>query len=200
MGRIKFVRVRKFAVIDSIFEGMVRKLKFHEQKLLKKVDFYSWRIDNNLREVRVLRKYHIQKREDYTKCVRLVLSRRGRNTCVGVWRCGDVSNYARHNAVSKREGCVCVCVLRYLTLLCKARWFMHRISTSCICLWIRWRCLLANNFISFALMCVKHHVQVQPTCQCSEIACSQIERAQPERSFQNRQHNKTLGEAVWRKQ
>ncbi|EEZ97645.1 U3 small nucleolar ribonucleoprotein protein IMP3 [Tribolium castaneum] len=45
---------------------MVRKLKFHEQKLLKKVDFISWEVDNNLHEVRVLKKYHIQKREDYT--------------------------------------------------------------------------------------------------------------------------------------
>ena len=46
---------------------MVRKLKFHEQKLLKKVDFISWKSDNNLREVKILRKYHIQKREDDTK-------------------------------------------------------------------------------------------------------------------------------------
>ena len=46
---------------------MVRKLKFHEQKLLKKVDFISWKSDNNLGEVKIWRKYHIQKREDYTK-------------------------------------------------------------------------------------------------------------------------------------
>uniref|UniRef100_A0AAQ4NWI7 IMP U3 small nucleolar ribonucleoprotein 3 n=1 Tax=Gasterosteus aculeatus aculeatus TaxID=481459 RepID=A0AAQ4NWI7_GASAC len=46
---------------------MVRKLKFHEQKLLKKVDFINWEVDNNLHEVKVLRKYHIEKREDYTK-------------------------------------------------------------------------------------------------------------------------------------
>lgn len=48
---------------------MVRKLKFHEQKLLKKVDFISWKVDNNLHEVKVMKKYHIQKREDYTKLV-----------------------------------------------------------------------------------------------------------------------------------
>lgn len=48
---------------------MVRKLKFHEQKLLKKVDFISWKVDNNLNEVKVMKKYHIQKREDYTKLV-----------------------------------------------------------------------------------------------------------------------------------
>lgn len=46
---------------------MVRKLKYHEKKLLKKVDFISWEIDNNLNEVKVMKKYYIQKREDYTK-------------------------------------------------------------------------------------------------------------------------------------
>ncbi|KAF5300601.1 hypothetical protein FQR65_LT09133 [Abscondita terminalis] len=46
---------------------MVRKLKFHEQKLLKKVDFISWQADNNLKEVKILKKYYIQKREDYAK-------------------------------------------------------------------------------------------------------------------------------------
>lgn len=46
---------------------MVRKLKYHEQKLLKKVDFISWEADNNLQEVKVLKRYRIQKREDYTK-------------------------------------------------------------------------------------------------------------------------------------
>ncbi|OQV15089.1 U3 small nucleolar ribonucleoprotein IMP3 [Hypsibius exemplaris] len=46
---------------------MPRKLRFHEQKLLKKLDFISWEVDNNLHEVKVMRKYHIQRREDYTK-------------------------------------------------------------------------------------------------------------------------------------
>ncbi|XP_064459022.1 U3 small nucleolar ribonucleoprotein protein IMP3-like [Ornithodoros turicata] len=46
---------------------MVRKLKYHEQKLLKKVDFISWEVDNNLHEVKVMKKYFVQKREDYTK-------------------------------------------------------------------------------------------------------------------------------------
>ena len=48
---------------------MVRKLKFHEQKLLKKVDFLNWQVDNNLHEVKVMRKFHIHKREDYTTWV-----------------------------------------------------------------------------------------------------------------------------------
>uniref|UniRef100_A0A7M5X9Q7 U3 small nucleolar ribonucleoprotein protein IMP3 n=1 Tax=Clytia hemisphaerica TaxID=252671 RepID=A0A7M5X9Q7_9CNID len=50
---------------------MGRKLKYHEQKLLKKVDFIQWKKDDTIRENKILRKYHIQKREDYTKYNRL---------------------------------------------------------------------------------------------------------------------------------
>jgi U3 small nucleolar ribonucleoprotein protein IMP3 len=46
---------------------MVRKLKHHEQKLLKKVDFY----EKNRRVSEVMHRYHIQRREDYTKYNRL---------------------------------------------------------------------------------------------------------------------------------
>lgn len=52
---------------------MVRKLKFHEQKLLKKVDFISWKVDNNLHEVKIMRRYHVEKREDYTLYVLILL-------------------------------------------------------------------------------------------------------------------------------
>ena len=45
---------------------MVRKLKFHEQKLLRKVDFYKWEASNNLHEAKIMKRYHIQKREEYT--------------------------------------------------------------------------------------------------------------------------------------
>ena len=45
---------------------MVRKLKYHEQKLLKKVNFVSWEASNNLHEVKIMKRYCIQKREDYT--------------------------------------------------------------------------------------------------------------------------------------
>lgn len=43
--------------------SMVRKLKHHEQKLLKKVDF----LDKDRRTIEVMHRYHIQRREDYTK-------------------------------------------------------------------------------------------------------------------------------------
>lgn len=46
---------------------MVRKLKYHEQKLLKKVDFLQWKTDETLQESLVMRRYHLQNRQDYTK-------------------------------------------------------------------------------------------------------------------------------------
>jgi len=46
---------------------MVRQLKHHEKKLLKKVDFFNWKQDANLREIKIMRRYHIQDREDYHK-------------------------------------------------------------------------------------------------------------------------------------
>ena len=46
----------------------MRKLRHHEQKLLKKVDFlWSNRQEQNVRELKILRRYHIQDREDYWK-------------------------------------------------------------------------------------------------------------------------------------
>lgn len=50
----------------------MRKLKYHEQKLLKKVDFLQWKKDASLREIAVLRRYHVQDREDYVKYNKLV--------------------------------------------------------------------------------------------------------------------------------
>mmetsp|Transcript_64541 Transcript_64541/g.75046 ORF Transcript_64541/g.75046 Transcript_64541/m.75046 type:complete len:183 (-) Transcript_64541:673-1221(-) len=45
----------------------MRKLKHHEKKLLKKVDFVNWKNENNLHELKVVRRYHLQDREDYTR-------------------------------------------------------------------------------------------------------------------------------------
>ena len=51
----------------------MRELKFHEQKLLKKVDFLRWnKKDASVREIAVLRRYHVQDRDDYVKYNRLV--------------------------------------------------------------------------------------------------------------------------------
>lgn len=52
----------------------MRPLKYHEQKLLKKVDFLHFPNENTLREASVMRQFHIQKRDDYMKYRRLVAS------------------------------------------------------------------------------------------------------------------------------
>lgn len=50
---------------------MVRQLKHHEQKLLKKVDFLNWKQDGGHRDTTVMRTYHVQNREDYHKYNRI---------------------------------------------------------------------------------------------------------------------------------
>lgn len=50
---------------------MVRKLKFHEQKLLRKTDFFTYKQDDNHRDKLVRRRYMIQKPEDYHKYNRM---------------------------------------------------------------------------------------------------------------------------------
>mmetsp|Transcript_26043 Transcript_26043/g.90666 ORF Transcript_26043/g.90666 Transcript_26043/m.90666 type:complete len:186 (-) Transcript_26043:76-633(-) len=49
-----------------------RKLKHHEKKLLKKVDFLQWKHDKTVREVAILRRYLVQDREDYVKYNKIV--------------------------------------------------------------------------------------------------------------------------------
>ena len=43
----------------------MRELKHHEKKLLRKVDLYSWKKEDNLRVAKIMRRYHIQNRDDY---------------------------------------------------------------------------------------------------------------------------------------
>ena len=50
----------------------MRKLKYHEKKLLRKVDFYSWKSDAGHREASVVRRYMLQNREDYIKYNKVV--------------------------------------------------------------------------------------------------------------------------------
>uniref|UniRef100_A0A7N0U2Z1 U3 small nucleolar ribonucleoprotein protein IMP3 n=1 Tax=Kalanchoe fedtschenkoi TaxID=63787 RepID=A0A7N0U2Z1_KALFE len=45
----------------------MRKLKFHEKKLLKKVNFLEWKREGGHREARVMRKYLVTGRDDYKK-------------------------------------------------------------------------------------------------------------------------------------
>lgn len=50
---------------------MVRKLKHHEQKLLRKTDFFTYKQDSSHRDKLVRRRYMIQNPEDYHKYNRL---------------------------------------------------------------------------------------------------------------------------------
>jgi U3 small nucleolar ribonucleoprotein protein IMP3 len=50
----------------------MRKLKYHEQKLLKKVDFVQWKSDGTLHEAQVLRRYRITNRDDYQHYAKIV--------------------------------------------------------------------------------------------------------------------------------
>ena len=52
----------------------MRQLKWHEQKLLKKVDFLQWKTDAGVRENTMLRRYRIENRGDYVKYVSACMS------------------------------------------------------------------------------------------------------------------------------
>jgi U3 small nucleolar ribonucleoprotein protein IMP3 len=50
---------------------IMRQLKHHEKKLLRKVDLYSYKGEDNLRVAKIMRRYHLQNREDYTAYSRI---------------------------------------------------------------------------------------------------------------------------------
>ncbi|XP_010549973.1 PREDICTED: U3 small nucleolar ribonucleoprotein protein IMP3 [Tarenaya hassleriana] len=45
----------------------MRKLKFHEKKLLKKTNFLEWKRERGHRENQVMQRYHVVGRDDYKK-------------------------------------------------------------------------------------------------------------------------------------
>ncbi|MQL96802.1 hypothetical protein Taro_029480 [Colocasia esculenta] len=47
--------------------AIMRKLKYHEKKLLKKVNFLEWKREGGHREALVMRRYHLIERDDYKK-------------------------------------------------------------------------------------------------------------------------------------
>jgi hypothetical protein len=59
------------ATIENNFDFFpstaMRELKHHEQRLLKRVDFLNYKQDQNHRDLQIIRRYHIQSREDYFK-------------------------------------------------------------------------------------------------------------------------------------
>jgi U3 small nucleolar ribonucleoprotein protein IMP3 len=50
----------------------MRQLKYHEKKLLKKVDFVQWKSDATLHEAQILRRYRVTDREDYRHYSKIV--------------------------------------------------------------------------------------------------------------------------------
>lgn len=51
----------------------MRKLKFHEKKLLKKVNFLEWKREGGHREAHVMHRYHVTGRDDYKKYNLLII-------------------------------------------------------------------------------------------------------------------------------
>lgn len=49
----------------------MRELKHHEKKLLRKVSLYSWKGEDNLHVAKVMRRYHIQNRDDFVAYQRI---------------------------------------------------------------------------------------------------------------------------------
>lgn len=49
----------------------LRKLKHHEEKLLKKVDFLQWSKDDTIHEGEIMRRYHLESREEYRQYQKL---------------------------------------------------------------------------------------------------------------------------------
>ena len=60
------ISLSNLIVARIILELTMRKLRYHEKRLLKKVDFFNWDEDKDLP---ILHRYHIQKRTEYIKYV-----------------------------------------------------------------------------------------------------------------------------------
>jgi len=50
----------------------MRELKHHEKKLLKKTDFLSWKRTNNIHEMKIVKRFNITDRQDYSRYNKLV--------------------------------------------------------------------------------------------------------------------------------
>ena len=64
---IKHLFIRRYAYNMSL-----RKLKHHEQRLLKKVDFLRWSNDDSMHVNQMVRRYHLKSQEEYVKYNKIV--------------------------------------------------------------------------------------------------------------------------------
>jgi U3 small nucleolar ribonucleoprotein protein IMP3 len=71
---------------------MVRKLKHHEQKLLRKVDFVNYPSDDQHRAAEVIRKYSLSNPTDYSSYRKICCSRN-----FMTWACWALEGKARAN-------------------------------------------------------------------------------------------------------
>lgn len=92
----------------------MRQLKHHEQKLLKKVDFLRWKNEDNLRELTVMRRYHIQAR--CACCAVLLLLLSFPDLQLGLFNAGTWSSAGR----SFLMRCTVPRLVLELTVLCAA--------------------------------------------------------------------------------
>ncbi|XP_020671570.2 U3 small nucleolar ribonucleoprotein IMP3 [Pogona vitticeps] len=143
---------------------MVRKLKFHEQKLLKKLDLINWEASaGNLAELRVIRRFHLQRREDYTRYNQL--SRAVRELARRIRDLGDAPESAAFRARSTSallEKCYAMGLIASRSSL----EICDRVSASSFCR-RRLPCLLlklrmAQNLKSAVTFVEQGHVRVGP--------------------------------------
>ncbi|XP_011628669.1 U3 small nucleolar ribonucleoprotein protein IMP3 isoform X2 [Amborella trichopoda] len=60
----------------------MRKLKFHEKKLTKKVNFLDWKREDGHREAMVMQRYHVTGRDDYKKYnIGVIPTKKGLSLC-----------------------------------------------------------------------------------------------------------------------
>ncbi|CAI5772749.1 U3 small nucleolar ribonucleoprotein IMP3 [Podarcis lilfordi] len=143
---------------------MVRKLKFHEQKLLKKLDLVNWEAaSGNLAELRVLRRFRLQRREDYTRYNQL--SRAVRELACRIWDLGE----APESAAFWARSTAALLEKLYAMGLVASKSFLElcdRVSASSFCR-RRLPCLLlklrmAQNLKSAVTFVEQGHVRVGP--------------------------------------
>merc|ERR1712113_1332683 len=77
MGLISRVSSRTYRKII-----MVRKLKHHEKKLLKKASFFDWESDNNHQAEKIIKRYHLKNRNEYV--IYNKLAREARNIALQI--------------------------------------------------------------------------------------------------------------------
>ncbi|XP_019393645.1 PREDICTED: U3 small nucleolar ribonucleoprotein protein IMP3 [Crocodylus porosus] len=144
---------------------MVRKLKFHEQKLLKRLDLVSWEAaGGGTAELRVLRRYRLPRREDYTRYNQL-----SRAVRALARRLRDLGSAPAHAAFRARCTAALLGKLQALGLVSSARSLEQcdRVTASSFCRrrlpCVLLRLRMAPNLRAAVTFVEQGHVRVGPT-------------------------------------